>query len=313
MLTKYFFVFNPGSNHKKGAKFIRFLVAELSKRKIAFDYEETKSLEDAYLLSKNANEKRYEVVVAIGGDGTINKVISGFYSMGGKRISNSKLGVIHTGTSPDFCKSYGIPTKPEKALEALLKGFSIKISVVKIDYFSETKEKMTGCFACCANFGLGAMVARNANSGIRNFFGDSLGTFFSILKSLLIYKASDLKMICDGNEKVIEKNFNTFIGKTSFIASGMKVNHQLSVDDNRFYLLSLKKINLRNVLPALRAIYSEKPICNKDYISFDYAESIEILNDNINNEIEFDGDPQGFLPCKISVAKDKLELITNEL
>lgn len=313
MLSKYFFILNPGSNHKKGAKFIRYLVSELNNRNIDFEYKETFTLEDAYLLSNNANDKGYEVVVAVGGDGTINKVINGFYSVDGKRISNSKLGVIHTGTSPDFCKSYGIPSKPEKALEVLLKGFTKEISVAGIVYHTKTGESKIGHFACCANFGIGAMVARNANSGIRKVFGDSLGTFFSILKALLNYKASQLIMICDGKKKVVEKNFNTFIGKTSFIASGMKVDHMLSIDDNRLYLLSLKKICLQNVVPALRAIYSGKTIHKKDYISFDYVKSIEVLNNKKNNEVEFDGDPQGFLPCRISIAKDKLELIANEL
>jgi len=313
MLSKYFFVINPGSNHKKSANFIKILITELNNRKIDFEYRETITLGDAYLFSKEANIKGYEVVVAVGGDGTINKVINGFYDDNGKRISRSKLGVIHIGTSPDFCKSYGITTKPILALEALLKNFIKEISVAQIEFHTEKRVREIRYFACCANFGLGAQVAENANSGIRKYLGDSLGTFFSILRSLLSYKASDLKLTCDGKEKVIEKNFNTFIGKTSFIASGMKVDHQLSVDDNRFYLLSLKKLDLRNVFPALKAIYSGKPFGNKNYITFDYAGSIEILNDKINNEIEFDGDPQGYLPCKISIAKDKLELITNEL
>lgn len=307
----YFFIINPGSNHQKNRKFIEVIKAELNKRNINFDYKETSSFEDAFLFSKEANLSGYEVVVAVGGDGTINKVLCGFYDENGKRISSAKLGVIHTGTSPDFCKSYGIPTKPTLALETLLNDFTKEISIAQIEFQTEMKIKKVGYFACCASVGLGAQVAQNANSGIRKFLGDTLGTFVSILKSLLNYKPMNMKVICDGKEKVIEKNFNTFIGKTTFIASGIKVNHQLSIDDNRLYLLSLKKINFCNVLHALRAIYSGKKIFEKDYISFDYAQSIEILNNNINNEVEFDGDPQGYMPCKIFIAKDKLELIVN--
>ena len=309
----YFFIINPGSNHYKEKQFFKVIETVLNKRNITFEYKFTSIIEDAYFFSKEANEKGYEVIVAVGGDGTINKVINGFYDEKGKRISQTKLGVIHTGTSPDFCKSYGIPNQPLLALETLLNNYSVEISVVQIDFRTKNQRRKTGYFVCCASIGLGAKVAENANSGIRKYLGDTLGTFVSILKSLINYKPSDMKIICDEKERVIVRNFNTFIGKTTFVASGIKVNHQLSIDDNRLYLLCLKKINFRNVLPALRAIYSGKPICNKDYISYEYIESIEIMNDEINNEIEFDGDPQGFLPCKISVAIDKLEVITNEL
>lgn len=309
----YFFIINPGSRHKRAASFVPKLFTELSKRKIGFDYRVTNSLEDAYQYSKTANENGAEVVVAVGGDGTINRVTNGFYDGNGKRISSAKLGVIHTGTSPDFCRSYGIPTKPALALETLLHGYSKEISVARIEYYTQTGESRVGYFTCCASFGLGAQVARYANAGIRKYVGDTLGTFTSILVSLFSYQPSDLIVIRDGNKELVTRNFNTFIGKTSFIASGMKVEHQLADDDLRMYMLSLNRLNFRNIVPALRTIYSGKAIHTNDYISFTYAHTVDVLGGKTNDEVEFDGDPQGFLPCRISIAQDKLELISNEL
>ena len=64
---------------------------------------------------------------------------------------------------------------------------------------------------------------------------------------------------------------------------------------------------------CLYAIYSGKEIEQKNFISLEYCESIDISG-NINNpEIEFDGDPQGYLPCRIEMAIDKLDLLTGEL
>lgn len=309
----YCFIINPGSHHKQGAKFIPVLLRTLEKRGIDFEYSLTSSLQDACELSAAANAKGFDVIVAIGGDGTINHVVNGFYDQNGKRISSARLGVIHTGTSPDFCRSYGIPTFPALALETLLRGYTKEISVARIEYHSQTGASKTGYFTCCANFGLGAQVARRSNAGIRKYMGDALGTFGSILISLSHHKPSDLKIICDGKDDIIVSNFNTFIGKTTYIASGMKVEHSLSDTDNRLYLLSLKSLNARNLVPALTAIYSGKAIVNNDNISFSYAHSIEIPAGQINNEVEFDGDPQGYLPCRITIAPDKLEIIANEL
>ncbi len=308
----WFFIINPGSKHHKGAKILPELLKRLDKQHIDYEYKLTKSLEDAFLFSREANKKGTQTIVAIGGDGTINQVINGFYDETGKRISSSQLGVIHTGTSPDFCLSYGIPTNPLTALDTLLKGYSRKIPIAQITFHTNTAEEQTRYFACCASFGLGAQVARYSNSGIRKYLGDSLGTFVSIVISLLRYHPENLIIQGEGNLISIENNFNTFIGKTTFIASGIKINHTLSVDDDRLYMLSLSQVNISNIIPALIAIYSGKAIKNKKYITLSYYKSIEIKAGHNNNEIEFDGDPQGFLPCRISVAQDRLELITNE-
>lgn len=308
----WFFVINPGSQHTKGAQFIPVLLAALSEHKLDFAYKLTGRLEDACRFSREANEEGFETIVAVGGDGTINGVINGFYDTNGKRISKAKLGVIHTGTSPDFCRSYGIPVKSESALSTLLRGNTKEISVAKIDYHSATGDTRTGFYACCASLGVGAQVAQRSNSNLRKYLGDALGTFTSIIISLCGYKVSDLNMVCDGKEVVIKDNLNTFIGKTAFIASGLKVAHNLTPDDNRLYVLSMKRLNLLNIFPALRTIYSGQPFTSKDYISLDYAGTIEVKNSRTSVGVEFDGDPQGYLPCRISIAPDKLELIADE-
>jgi len=164
-IMDYFFIINPGSRHRGGARFIPALLKTLQIRRIDFDFRITETMQDACRFSREANLKGAAVVVAVGGDGTINQVINGFYDDDGKRISSSKLGVIHTGTSPDFCRSYGIPTQPELALEALLRGFTQEVSVARIEYHDQSGSSRRGYFACCASFGLGAQVARAANSG----------------------------------------------------------------------------------------------------------------------------------------------------
>ena len=73
-------------------------------------------------LSRIANLNGTDVVVAVGGDGTINAVLNGFYDDTGKKISQSKFAVIYTGTSPDFCKSYDISLKHEEAIQSLVNG-----------------------------------------------------------------------------------------------------------------------------------------------------------------------------------------------
>ncbi len=319
---KCFFILNPGSKGGASKKLFERIFKLLDKAKVDYKYKITVSLGDAFIYSKTANVEGYDVIVAVGGDGTINGVLSGFYNDDGSRISKGKMGVIYTGTSPDFCKSYGIPTDVENAVKILLQNKSQKIQVGKIvlakeymkeyeDKFVDHSDKFKTCyFACCANIGLGAQLARRANSGIRSVLGDYLGTFSALIKTLFCYKPSDFYVIADGKREKIERAHNISIGRSFYIASGIKVKNTLKQGDGLLYRLCVKNMGLKNCFSVVKKIYSGKEIVNNDILDLDYTKTIEICGNNINPEVEFDGDPAGFLPCSIEVAADGLDVVS---
>ena len=321
---RYFLIMNPGSGGGSREK-VKKILASFHQNRLEFDYKLTDTLEDAYTLSVEGNIKGYDVIVAVGGDGTINRVINGFYDPLGRRISSSKLGVIHTGTSPDLCKSYNIPLDIEQALNTVFAGKSQQISIGKITYTSvydkglegqslqplsmKNENVQTSYFACCANIGLGAAVARSANSGIRNYIGDFAGTFVSLIKTLLKYRPNNFSVSFDGQIQVLENVYNIAVGKTTYIASGIKVKNQLNPKDRRFYTLIIKDIGFTDWIGVIRKIYSGKRFVNNKTMSLQYASSIEVYGNSRNPELEFDGDPRGFLPCVIETAQDPIDLI----
>jgi len=318
---RYFLIMNPGSGGGCREK-VKNILALFHKNKLEFDYKITDTLEDAYTLSVEGNKDGYDVIVAVGGDGTINRVINGFYNFSGRRISNAKLGVIHTGTSPDLCKSYNIPIDIEQAHNTILVGKSQKISIGQITYAGvydkelvgqrlskQNEQVQTSYFACCANIGLGSSVARNANNGIRHYMGDSLGTFVSLIRTLIKYNPGNFTVSIDGQKQELLKVYNISAGKTTFIASGIKVKNQLTLEDNRFYTLIIKELGLADWARVIKKIYSGKRFVNSNTMSLQYASSFEVYGNSKNSELEFDGDPRGFLPCIIETAQDPLDLI----
>lgn len=319
---RFFLIMNPGSGGGKSRKNFNKIFTNFTTNGINFDHGLTNTLEDAYYLSVEANKKGYDVIVAVGGDGTINRVLNGFYDSNGRRSSDSKLAVIHTGTSPDFCKSYGIPLEINQALHTVFMGNSTKIFPGKITYTPFHNQALDGkplsknyekakisYFGCCANFGLGASVARIANSGVRKYLGDYVGTFYALLQTLFNYQPGNFNVSFDGQEKLLEKVYNISIGKTTYIASGIKVNNDLSPGDTGFYNLIVQNLGWAGLLGVIRKIYSGKRFANDDIISLGYAHLIEVYGSNKNPELEFDGDPRGFLPCAIEAALEPLDLI----
>jgi diacylglycerol kinase family enzyme len=221
--------------------------------------------------------------VAVGGDGTINRVINGFYTPDGARASErTRLGVIYTGTSPDFCLSHGLPVRdPDKAVAALARGLFRPVAIGRIAYANGRLRH----FSCCANIGLGAQLARAANSGVRGKIGDKAGTFVALLSVLKRWRPVDLTI----NGRAYDGVYNLSVGKTRHVASGLKITHALTPDDGRFYVLRVQN----------RILYHLAKLYTGASLPLEYAERLEIAG---NTEVEYDGDADGGLPVTISAA-----------
>jgi diacylglycerol kinase family enzyme len=303
---KCFLILNPRSKSGKSAKLHGQIISALEKTGVKFDFSYVVSFDSIRKQSIYANRNGYDRIFAVGGDGTINAVISGFYDHIGKRISQANMGVIYTGTSPDFCKSYGIPLKIDEAVNVCLQGKARKIRIGKIELRNRKDEDETRFFACCANIGIGATIARIANSN-RKYLGDSAGTLSAVLTSLLNYKSEPVSITADGVSVNHNNLLNIFIGRTKYIASGIKMDQGMADEDERFYSLVVSKPGLMQIPSLLNQVYTGK-FRGSGYLQKSYGK-VFALKAEQKTEVEFDGDPAGFLPCQIELASDQLDLL----
>jgi diacylglycerol kinase family enzyme len=303
---KLFLILNPRSKSGKSAKLHGYIISALEKRGVKFDFSYVVSFDSIRKQSVYANRNGYDRVIAVGGDGTINAVISGFYDQHGKRISQAKIGVIYTGTSPDFCKSYNIPLKIDEAIKVCIHDKVRKIRIGKIELKNRKDEEETRFFACCATIGIGATIARIANSN-RKYLGDSTGTLTAVLASLLNYKSGPVSITADGVSVNHNDLLNIFIGRTKYIASGIKMDRGMDDEDGRFYSLVVSKPGLMQIPSLLNQVYSGK-FKSSDCLQKSYGK-VFTLRAEQKTEVEFDGDPAGYLPCFIEMALDPLNLL----
>jgi YegS/Rv2252/BmrU family lipid kinase len=300
---------NPVARSGKARKQCEKILSLLKKRNIDFEFKWTQRPYDATGLASLAVKRKFPTVVAVGGDGTICEVITGLFSNNEKGIK-PKLGVLHIGTSPDFNKYHQIPVELEAAIRVLLQGRSRLIDIGKIRYCSEPegKNEITSYFASNVNVGLGPQIAKKANSRYRRYLGDFLGTLTATLISLAGFKKMKLNISIDDKQQEFNKLINLTVGKDPYLASGMRIFSQIEPDNGKMYILSIEQTSWMAVLSNIPKLYRGNFL---DYAGarINYAKEIEIDYSAQYPLIEFDGDVKGYLPAKIEVLPQALEII----
>ena len=297
-------IMNPGSCSGKGRKKWPFWESNLKKKGILFDSVTIENPGGAVELARNA--VTYDTVIAVGGDGTINEVLDGVILSGRKDF---RMGILYSGTSPDFCQFHGIPTSPSAAIEALANGRSHRVDVAEIAYKGIDGEKIISHFGCGSNVGLGPEVARVSNR-LRKFTGDTLGTCLALIRAITVMKPMDLDLKVDGLSLSLSGVNNLSILKNPYIASGLRLNLDLSVNDGKLALFVVQRKSRLSIFTVLPGFYSGKAVNRNDV--FCRVCSRVTIACNEERGIEYDGDPKGFLPVEIKILPKALNLIGAE-
>jgi diacylglycerol kinase family enzyme len=297
----YLLIRNPGSRAGRGRRLWGAWEEGLRAARVPFRAVETEAPGHARELARGAEPD--ETVVAVGGDGTINEVLDGVVSSGD---ATRRMGVLYSGTSPDFCRFHGIPTEPGAALERLLVGVERSVDVARIGYLGPDGEEAVGHLGCSSNIGMGADVARRANRW-RPYVGDVPGTALAALRTFAGNRRLDLDLEVDGEPLRLPAVNNLSIAKNPYLASGLRLGLDVQPDDGWLWLAALSglgRVGLCRVLPSFyfgRAAEGSGLLLRRcKRVSVRCAQAAEV---------EFDGDPRGGLPCRVELLPGALRLV----
>ena len=177
MADRYPLIFNPSARSQRGRRTLRFLMANAQR----FALYASRSAEDATELAATFAERGEPVVIAAGGDGTLNAVVQGLAG------SSTALGILPAGTMNVFARELGIPhTSLKKSL-----GVLDEMHVKEVDLF----ELNGHAFMQMAGVGFDAQVIEETTWETKKVFGP-LAYLMSAVK-VLGEKPPKMKVICD--------------------------------------------------------------------------------------------------------------------
>ncbi|MET3683184.1 diacylglycerol kinase (ATP) [Alkalibacillus flavidus] len=226
-----------------------------------------------------ACQREFDVIIAAGGDGTVNEVVDGM----ARQSYRPALGVIPMGTTNDFARAIGVPRDVHAALDIILNGFTKKLDI------GQANDKH---FMNIAGGGKLTELTYEVPSKLKTAIGQ-LAYYLKGIEMLPSIRPTHMKIDYDG--QVYEGDTMLFlIANTNSIGGFEKLAPEAEMDDGYFDLLIMKATNIAElVMIANKALRGNH--IHDDHIIFTRAQSITVESDE-DVQLNLDGEHGGQLP-----------------
>lgn len=256
----------------------------------------TKGPGNATKKAARAAQSGSPVVIAAGGDGTINEVINGLVG------TDTALGILPTGTANVLARELGIPLDLKGAWEVIRAGHTTTVDLVRVDYESATGPAVRHLVQL-GGIGLDAHIVRNVTHQAKNRWG-ALSYVIEALKSWNA-PLPEISLELDGSEKVTGSF--VLIGNGRFYGGPFTVFHKASMSDGLLDLCVFQSRAPLDLLVYLQAVL--RGVHHKTTgIIYRHAHEVAVTSPS-PVPVEVDGEFVGCLPGLLRVEPAALRIL----
>lgn len=298
-------VVNPNSANGATAKLWPKIEDEIAKYVRNFEYVFTAHQGHAIELTRAGLKEGFEMIVVVGGDGTNNEVVNGFFENGELINPDAVFAHITQGTGGDLRKTTGIP-KDYRQAAAVLAGDKTKpIDVGHMTLVDHEGNEVGRYFINIASFGIGGDVDDRVNRSSKRF-GGFVSFAWASFASILTYRNKAVHLTIDGAEIGDVKIFNCAVSNGQFFGGGMHVAPDAKIDDGMFDIILLGDFGHIETLLQMSKIYSGGHIGHSKVECFK-GKVVEATSDE-EVLVDVDGEQPGKLPAKFTIKPGILKL-----
>ncbi|MCQ2960254.1 MAG: diacylglycerol kinase family lipid kinase [Bacteroidales bacterium] len=272
-MKRILFIINPHSGRNRNKRIEAIAKEVLPENLFSVDFVYTRYAGHALELSRIGVEKGYDVIVAVGGDGTIHEVAQSVIH------SNSTLAVIPMGSGNGFARFFGISSVVKKAIQVIAEGEEKVIDTVLCN---------NEYFVNVAGFGFDAKIGDVYDKNCADARG-GLNYVKLIVEEYLNYPLQKCRFKIDGKE----------VEKTFFIASVCNSNQyglnaviapEADISDGKFELVLVKEMPAFDVIPITFRLFVNQ-FNNSRHVETLHLEEFSIEN-KVPRLLHLDGEPR---------------------
>ncbi|MBV9990452.1 MAG: diacylglycerol kinase family lipid kinase [Alphaproteobacteria bacterium] len=267
---------------------------------------------EATRLTRNALREGYLEIVAVGGDGTINEAVNGFFDAGGPVSPDAVFGYVTSGTGGDFRKSFGIEAGAEAGVAHLKSAHLRSIDVGRVSCLTRDGAPTARYFANIASFGLSGAVVDSVNRArIAKLFGGAFAFAFHSATDMLTYRGRTVRIIVDNTYDEIVPVSTVAVANGRFFGGGMKVAPNAAVDDGLFDVVIMGAAPKGGMLKDMKLIYSGEHIGKPNVRVLRGTKVVAAPVEQTRRRpvlIETDGESAGRLPATFEILRKALNL-----
>ncbi len=297
---KGFVIINPSSGtqtvQKTALQILHTLLLDDNAQGLQVSYTHKK--DDARRLCAALKPGEYDFVLAVGGDGTVNEVITGLY----ESQSDIPLMILPAGTTNDFAAALGLPRSVEGVCDTIRAGHSMAIDIGR---FNDTY------FFNVAAGGLLSEVAHCVPSEMKTAFG-RMAYLLEGGKKILENKFETTPLIfeIDGVEECHDVYFFIVANSTS-VGGYNKISPTSKINDGVLELLIVKKLDFFTALPAMMQIQSGSHVNNEKLFEYRKVQRVHIrsVEEGKFFPLDYDGEFGGELPLDIEIIPNAVKLL----
>ena len=220
------FIVNPISGSRRRRNHVELINDHVDRNKYDINIALTKYAGHAIEISRQAVKDKYDVIVAVGGDGTVNEVASQMIN------SRSTLGIIPGGSGNGLARHLNIPLTALRAISLLNKGIVTTIDTATVN---------NKPFISIAGVGFDALVAKKfAKSPRRGFL-----TYFRIVANeFLTYKPKKYKLSFDEGLYIKRRAFFISFANSNQFGYNAKIAPNARLNDGKIDICIAQKPNV---------------------------------------------------------------------
>jgi YegS/Rv2252/BmrU family lipid kinase len=263
---------------------------------------------DATRLAREGLERGLAGVAVVGGDGTVNEALNGFFRDDGTAVApDAWLGSLPCGTGGDFRRTVGIGKTIDAMVTRMMWARPRRVDVGWLRYTSHEGRPEARAFLNISSFGLSGLVVHVVNETPK-WLGGTPSFFLGTLRAMARYRNQRVRVRIDDGEARELDVLNVIVANGRFFGGGMQIAPRAEIDDGLFDVVTLElsaMASLKMTTDVYRGAHLDRP-----GVSWTRARKLEAepVSAGERVRIDLDGETPGILPATFELLPGALLL-----